>query len=100
MAQAQTHEKIGLEVIDVQGSAQNAVVIVEGDSLDEVRSGEARRLAIEHASSVLGRCGFNKFGDMSYVCPDGKVLTTDEDLCSDARVPGGRYRQNIKISST
>jgi hypothetical protein len=80
-------------------SAGKATVVVEGDTIEEMSSVEARELALSWAASQgLSKPGIRLTGSGAYpVTYDGE---TDHDSVNAAAVSGGcRYRFDYEVMS-
>lgn len=95
-----------LEIFDIKpDSDTKAIVRVTGDSLPEVQSTEARRMAIAAATRHIGKCGFDGFGNYTRqnppATPGGRwVDLTDAELETPGNLrPGNRFVMDIKLNA-
>lgn len=73
-----------------------AVVVLEGDTLDELNTKSASDLACRHASMHmgLGSCGINNYSSAYLPTPDGRPVETPEDILrfqQETVLHGGKY---------
>lgn len=68
-------------------SASEAVVVLEGDSYEDLTSYQTKHDVLAHAGKLgMGVCGFSKLASPYVVTADGKPVETEEDML--------RYRQD------
>lgn len=74
---------------------RSAVIVVQGETMDEAKSTKARELAIATGSETLGKCGIGG-GESAYPV-DANGNSSDELMMGQGIVAG--YRCDYKVNS-